>query len=99
MYNPGTDHWENVKWILRYVKGLIDKGSVFHRNKTATLDVADFVDSDYVADLDRRRSISRCVFTMCIGVISCKTLFQSIATLSSTGAEYVVVTKGVKEAT
>jgi len=21
MHNPGKDHWETVKWILRYVKG------------------------------------------------------------------------------
>ena len=26
MHNPGKDHWEAVKWILRYVKGTVDKG-------------------------------------------------------------------------
>jgi len=59
-----------VKWILRYVKGSIDRRLVFDRNKAATWDVTSFVDSDYTGDLDRRRSISGYIFTMCAGAIS-----------------------------
>ena len=70
MHNPGKDHWEAVKWILRYVKGTINKGLVFDRNKAATCDVIGFVDSDYAGDLDRRRSKSRYIFTLCAGAIS-----------------------------
>ena len=50
--------------------GSIDKGLVFARNKAAILDVVGFVDSDYAGDLDKKRPISRYVFTICAGVIS-----------------------------
>lgn len=99
MHNPGKDHWEAVKWILRYVKGTAGKGLVFDRAKTTTGNVVGFVDSDYAEDLDRRRSISGYIFTLCGGAISWKASLQSIASLSTTEAEYVAATEGVKEAT
>ena len=52
MYNPGKDHWEAVKWIIRYVKGSFDRCLVFNKSKTATYDVTGFDDSDYGGDLD-----------------------------------------------
>ena len=87
-----------MKWILRYVKGTIKRGLVFDRNKAATYDVLGFVDSNYAGDLDRRRSIYGYIFTMCTGAISWKASLQSITALSTTEAEYVATTKGVKEA-
>jgi len=99
MHNPGKGHWEAVKWILHYVKGTVNKGLVFDRNKAGTYDVTSFVDSDYAGDLDRRRSISWYIFTMCTGAISWKALLQSIAALSTTEAEYITAAEGVKKAT
>jgi len=61
-----------VKWILRYVKGSVDRGLVFDRRKAATLDVISSVDSDYAGDLDKTMSISRYIFTICAGAISWK---------------------------
>ena len=99
MHNPRKDHWEAMKWILRHVKGLIDIGLVFDMNKATTVDVAGFVDSTYTGDLDRRRSISRYISTMCARAITWKSSFQSIVAPSTTEAEYVDATEGVKEAT
>jgi len=65
-----------MKWILRYVKGLIDRGLVFDRNKAATWDVVGFVDSNYAGDLDRRRSITWYIFTMYAGAIHRKHRFS-----------------------
>jgi len=81
------------------VKGSIGRGLVFDKNKAATLDVVGFIDSDYAGDLDKMRSISGYIFTMCVGAIQWKALLQSIAPLSTTKAEYIAATEGVKEAT
>ena len=72
MHNPRKDHWKAVRWILSYVKATVKKGLVFDRNKAGTYDVTGFVDSDYAGDLDRKRSISGFIFTMCAGAISWK---------------------------
>ena len=79
------------------MKGTVNKELVFDRNKAATYDVTGFVNSDYAGDLGRRRSISGYIFTTCAGAISWKASLQSIAALSTTEAEYVAATKGVKE--
>jgi len=71
MYNPGKDHWEAVKWILRFVKGSIDKGLVFDKNKVATLDVVGVADSDCAGDLDKKRLIYGYIFLLYIQVLSC----------------------------
>ena len=81
------------------MKGTVKRGFAFDRNKADTYDVTRLVDSNYAGDLDRRRFISGYIFTMCAGAISWKASLQSIAALSSTKAEYVATTKGVKEAT
>lgn len=52
------------------MEGTVKRGLVFDENKAATYDVTDFVDSDYAGDLDRRRSISGYIFTMCAAAIS-----------------------------
>jgi len=89
MHNPGKDNWEAVKWILHYVKGTVNKGLVFDINKATAYDVTGFIDSDYAGDLDRRRSISGYIFTMCADAISWKASLQFIAALFIIDAEYV----------
>ena len=98
MHNPGKDHWSAVKWIFRYLKGTSNIGLVFDRSKAATNGVIGYVDSDYGGDLDRRRSLSGYIFTLCNSAISWKATLQSIAALSTTEAEYISATEGVKEA-
>jgi len=70
MHNPRKHHGEVVKWIVRYVKSTVDKGLVFDKNKAVTCDEIGLVDSDYTGDLDKRRSISEYIFTLCTGAIS-----------------------------
>lgn len=53
MVNPGQQHWDAVKWILRYLKGTTNVGLSFQRNKDAGVQEG-FVDFDYVGDLDGR---------------------------------------------
>jgi len=34
MHDPEKGHWEAVKWVLRYIKGIIDIELVFEKNST-----------------------------------------------------------------
>ena len=55
-----------------------------------------YVDADYGGDLDRRRSLSAYIFTLCGSAISWYSSLQAIAVLSTTEAEYIVATEGMK---
>ncbi|KAH9657805.1 hypothetical protein KPL70_023225 [Citrus sinensis] len=53
--NPSKDHWNTVKWILRYLRGTVVTFIMFGKISGASPEVAGFVDFDYAADKDRRR--------------------------------------------
>ena len=74
MHNSDRRYWEAVKWVLRYIKGTIDVGLVFKKDFTGNQECMRYVDSDYVGDLDKRRSITRYMFA----------LFQASVSWSST---------------
>ncbi|GKA95951.1 hypothetical protein Tco_0818046 [Tanacetum coccineum] len=48
--NPGKNHWEAVKWILKYLRGIANVGLVYGTNRGNHVDVTGFVDSDYSKD-------------------------------------------------
>ena len=52
MANPGSVHWQAVKWMLRYLKGTSSHGIVFERQHEGIC-ICGFVDSDYAGDLDK----------------------------------------------
>src|SRR5206468_3649145 len=95
MANPGKTHWEAVKWVLRYLKGTVDTGLCFGGD---TCQVSGYVDSDYAGDLDRRRSTTGYVFRVHGAPVSWRSMLQSTVALSTTEAEYMAMTEGVKEA-
>lgn len=55
------------------------------------------MDSDYAADLDSRKSQSGYVLTLFGVAISWHSALQSVVALSTTEAEYMVMTEAVKE--
>lgn len=57
-----------------------------------------FVDSDYAANLDNRRSHTGFFFTLFGSVVSWKSNLQSVVALSTTKTEYMAVTEAIKEA-
>ena len=89
MHDPGQGHWEAVKWILRYIKGTIDVGLVFKKDNTGKQECIGYVDSDYVGDLDKRRSTTGYVFTFSQAPVSWRSTLQSTVALSTTEAEYM----------
>eukprot|EP00253_Pinus_taeda_P011150 PITA_11150 len=60
--------------------------------------VCGYVDSDFVGDLDKRRSTSGYVFTLAGGAISWMSKLQNVVTLSTTEAEYIAASHACKEA-
>jgi len=91
---PGRGHGEAVKWIFRYLKGTLNAHLEFGGNGILT----GYVDSDFGGDLDKRRSLTDYVFTLGGCAISWKSTLQSTVALSSTEAEYMAITKAIKEA-
>ncbi|KAK3012368.1 hypothetical protein RJ639_012260 [Escallonia herrerae] len=97
MGNPGKKHWDEVKWIFRYLAGSTNFGIMFDRDG-AKGEVSGFVDFDYAGDLDSRRSTTGYVFTFYGGPICWKSVLQSTTALSTTEAEYMALTEAAKEA-
>jgi len=62
MSNPSKDHWTVVKWILRYLKGSSDRSLVFSSNTENSSCIQGYCDSNFAADLDKRRSLFGYVF-------------------------------------
>ena len=62
MSNHNCDHWETSKWLLRYIKGTLNEGLVYHSSKESVEQVS-FIGSNYVGDKDKRRLTSY-VFTV-----------------------------------
>ena len=84
MSRPGKQHWEAVKWILRYLKGSLDACLCF---TCASLKLQGYVDTDLVSDIDSRKSTTRFVFTLGGTAISWVSNLQKFVTLSTTEAE------------
>ncbi|KAE8721159.1 hypothetical protein F3Y22_tig00016637pilonHSYRG00027 [Hibiscus syriacus] len=97
MSKPNKQHWEEVKWIFRYLKGTMGHRIVFGSQRDNPL-VVGYVDSDYASDLDNRRSMTGYVFTLGGGPICWKSTVQSIVALSTTETEYMAVAEAAKEA-
>ncbi|KAL5557135.1 hypothetical protein UlMin_039371 [Ulmus minor] len=93
-----VDHWEAVKWIFRYVKGASDVGLLYKRCESASAKLVGYVDADFAGDLDKRRSLTGYVFTLFGCTVSWKAQLQPVVALSTTEAEYIAATEGVKEA-
>lgn len=94
MVDPGKEHWDAVKKILRYVKGTPDVALCFGGLEFG---VRGYVDSDYAYDIDKRKSIIGYVFTIARGVVSWLSKLQTTVALSTTEAEYMAATQACKK--
>ncbi|KAE8660160.1 acyl-CoA dehydrogenase family member 10-like [Hibiscus syriacus] len=66
MANPGKEHWNTVKRILRYIKGTLNNLLCYGRSN---LLINGYVDSDYAGDLDKSKSTTGYVFKVTGGVM------------------------------
>jgi hypothetical protein len=94
MNNPGKEHWETVKWILRYLNGTATHALCFGGSDIV---LHGYVHSDMAGDKDSRRSTTWYIFTVGGTTISWISKLQKVVALSTTEAEYVVATEDSKE--
>ena len=94
MENPGKEHWEAVKWLLRYVRGTSSSSLCFGKVK---VNLQGFVDADLGGDLDSSNSIFEYIYTIGGTVVSWMSSLQKCVSLSSTEAEYVAIAEAGKE--
>ena len=71
---------------------------MYKNSNNEDMSICGFCDSDYAADLDKRRSISGYCFTFGGNLISWKSSLQHIVALSTTEAGYIALTEAIKEA-
>ncbi|XP_041003982.1 secreted RxLR effector protein 161-like [Juglans microcarpa x Juglans regia] len=95
--NPSKVLWQVVKWILRYLRRILNFGLVFDRETYFSSRVVGYIDYNYAGDLDKRRSLTGYVFILRGSAISWKATMQSTIVLSITEAKYMVVAKAMKE--
>lgn len=90
MSNPKAIHYQAAKQILRYLKGTLDYGLLYKRKEIFS--VIGFTNSDYVRDLEDRKSTSGFVFFLNDSVIAWSIKKQTIVALSTTEAKFVAAT-------
>jgi len=71
---------------------------VFEKDATGKQECIRYVDSDYARDLDKCRSITEYVFTLCLAPISWRSTLQYTVTLATTREKYMAMTGGYKGA-
>ena len=92
--NPGPMHWEAVKWVFAYLSRTIDWAMMFGGEEEGLVGYADADGSMH----EDRKAISGYAFILDSGLVSWSSKRQEIIALSTTEAEYVVVTHVAKEA-
>jgi hypothetical protein len=103
--NPKKEHGAAVRWLVRYLKGTRDKGTVYRPDPSRILEV--YVDSDFAGNWNRieastDRDTARSRHGYIIMYNGCpivhKSQLQTEIALSSTEAEYTGLSYALREA-
>ena len=94
MSNPGKEHWEAVKWILRYLRSSSRVCLCFGSNEPK---LVGYTDSDMAGDVDSRKSVSGFFMIFAGGAVSWQSKLQKCVALSTTEAKFIAATKACKE--
>ncbi|KAJ4704467.1 Retrovirus-related Pol polyprotein from transposon TNT 1-94 [Melia azedarach] len=73
MGEPCKEHWQAVKRIFRYLKGIFDVGLIYGGDTQCL--VTGFSDFDYTRDVDSRRSMIGYAFTLGSSVFQLESYF------------------------
>jgi hypothetical protein len=95
MENPGKEHWEEMKWVLRYLRGTSNYSITYNGSRDS---ICGYVDSYFAGELEKRRSTLGYVFTLVGGPFSWMSKLQNVVSLSTTEVEYMTASHACKEA-
>ena len=94
MTNLGKEHWEAVKWLLRYLRGISNTSLCYGNDKVV---MQDLVDANRSGDVDSSKSTSRYTYTIDGTLVSWMSNLQKCVALSSTEVEYVAIAETGKK--
>ena len=85
--NPVMIHWKVTKQVLRYLQKTKDFMLTYQRSNH--LEIIGYSNSDFVDCIDSKRSTSSYVFMLVEGVVSWKSVKQSLIATSAMEAEFI----------
>jgi hypothetical protein len=94
--NAGVSHWNGIKKALRYIQGT--KGLMLTYERSDSLEIVGYSDSEFVGCLDTDRSTSGYVFKLASGAIPWSSFKQTVMTSSMMYAEFVACYEAVEQA-
>jgi hypothetical protein len=83
--------------VLRYLRGTYNQAILYQRVDTLVDTLWGWVDSDWEADVDSRRSHTGYIIMLNGGVVSWKSRRQDCVSLSTSEAEYVAASQWGQE--
>ena len=92
--NPGKEHWNVVKWILRYLKETAKWCLCFVNGDSMLLGYAD---ENMAGDVNSRKSTSGYLITFVGGAVSWQSKLQKYIALSIIEVEYITAAEAFKE--
>ncbi|MCO5576195.1 hypothetical protein L7F22_030003 [Adiantum nelumboides] len=93
MANSCKKHWDVVKHLLRYLKGIANKCLRFGNSEAS---IVGYTDADYAGCLNTRKSMSGYVFLFAGAAVSWRSLLQTCTSFSTTESEYVAISSARK---
>ncbi|XP_070025695.1 secreted RxLR effector protein 161-like [Nicotiana sylvestris] len=94
--NPGLDHWKAGKRVLRYLQGTKDFKLTYKYSNS--LEVIGYSDSDLGGYKDTGKSTSGYIFLFAGGVVSWKSVKQTIVATSTMEAEFIACYEATSQA-
>jgi len=85
----GREHWDAVKRILRYLKGIVGYGCKYRKGGEEQAFLLGYSDSDYAGDVEDRKSTTGVVYFLGRSLVTWSSQKQKIVALSSCEAENV----------
>ncbi|KAJ4719028.1 Retrovirus-related Pol polyprotein from transposon TNT 1-94 [Melia azedarach] len=92
--NPGREHWNAMKWIMRYLRGTSNFKLTFGSGKPL---LVGYIDSDIAGDVDTRKSTTGYLMTLSGRAVAWQSRLQKYVALSTTEAEFIAATEACKE--